>query len=57
MEPGDLIVFRPDVVHRGLPPTSDRIRMALAVIVSARSDPLPHHVHGSGEPRATQLRP
>ncbi|HZD15368.1 MAG TPA: hypothetical protein VE196_09660 [Pseudonocardiaceae bacterium] len=42
----------PDVVHRGLPPTSDRIRMALAVIVSARSDPLPHTMYTGPENRA-----
>ncbi|MFZ2115343.1 MAG: phytanoyl-CoA dioxygenase family protein [Pseudonocardiaceae bacterium] len=56
MEPGDLIVFRPDVVHRGLPATSDRIRMALAVIASATSDPLPHTMYTGPENRARHNR-
>ncbi len=40
MQPGDLIAFRPSVVHRGLPPTSDRIRIALTRSAAGASDPL-----------------
>jgi 1-deoxypentalenic acid 11beta-hydroxylase len=56
MEPGDLIVFRPDVVHRGLPASSDRIRMALTVIASATSDPPPHTMYTGPENRARHKR-
>lgn len=52
MQPGDLITFSPDVVHRGLPATSDRIRLALTVIVSATSDPRPHIIYTGRESRA-----
>lgn len=41
LEPGDLFVLHGDLVHRGLPATSDRIRIALAVTASASSDPRP----------------
>lgn len=41
LDPGDLLVFHSDMVHRGLPATSDRIRIALSVIASARTDPMP----------------
>ncbi|MGH3781134.1 MAG: phytanoyl-CoA dioxygenase family protein [Pseudonocardiaceae bacterium] len=56
MEPGDLIVFRPDVVHRGLPATSDRIRIALTGVASATSDPLPHTMYTGPENRARHKR-
>jgi 1-deoxypentalenic acid 11beta-hydroxylase len=56
MQPGDLIAFHPDVVHRGLPAASDRIRMALAVIASGASDPVPHTMYTGPENRARHNR-
>ncbi|WP_020500534.1 phytanoyl-CoA dioxygenase family protein [Sciscionella marina] len=56
MRPGDVLVFRPGVVHRGLPPVSDRIRLALAVIVSAATDPLPPMIYTGPENRARRAR-
>jgi 1-deoxypentalenic acid 11beta-hydroxylase len=56
MQPGDLLVFRPDVVHRGLPGTSDRIRLALAVIVWGEDDPVPKVLRTSRENRARLAR-
>jgi len=41
MSIGDLFVFDLNLVHRTLPPTSDRIRIALNVIGSAQWDPRP----------------
>lgn len=41
LDPGDAFVFSSELVHRGLPPTSDRIRMALATVASGETDPRP----------------
>jgi hypothetical protein len=41
MSIGDLFAFDLNLVHRSLPATSDRIRMALTVIGSAQWDPRP----------------
>jgi hypothetical protein len=41
MRPGDAIVFSSDLLHRSLPATSDRIRVALSVTSSAESSPRP----------------
>lgn len=56
MQPGDLITFHPKVVHRGLRATSDRIRLALTVIASAISDPLPHTMYTDSDNRARRDR-
>jgi hypothetical protein len=56
MRPGDLIAFHSDMVHRGLPSTSDRIRLALGVIVSATSDPRPPNIYTGPENRARHKR-
>lgn len=56
MQPGDLIVFHPGVVHRGLPATSNRIRMALAVIASAEADPRPPVQYTGPESRRRRNR-
>lgn len=39
--PGDALIFHIDLLHRGLPPTSDRIRLALSVMTSRTTDPHP----------------
>jgi 1-deoxypentalenic acid 11beta-hydroxylase len=56
MSPGDILVFRPDLVHRGIPGGSDRIRMALAVIVSGARDPRPDVLYTGAENRARRNR-
>ncbi len=56
MEPGDLIVFHTNLVHRGLPATSDRIRMALAVIASGHADPRPPVTYTPPEGQARRTR-
>lgn len=52
MSPGDVVMFHPDLVHRGLPVTGDRIRIALAVTVSRVSDPVPPVMRSAREHRA-----
>lgn len=39
--PGDTLVFSSETVHRGLPPTNDRIRITLASVASGETDPRP----------------
>lgn len=56
MQPGDLLVFRPELVHRGLPASSDRIRLALSVIVSGTGDPRPPVLYTGPENRARRHR-
>lgn len=56
MEPGDLVVFHTNLVHRGLPATSDRIRTALAVVASAQSDPRPPVTYTTPEGQARRER-
>ncbi|MGH2719324.1 MAG: phytanoyl-CoA dioxygenase family protein, partial [Actinomycetota bacterium] len=59
MHPGDAFVFSHDVVHRGLPFSSERIRLALVAMASAESDPRPEVTYTKVElrERTRQLWP
>lgn len=58
MSPGDFLVFPPSLVHRGLPARSDRIRIALATVASAASDPqwIPQHSRAENKARLRLIR-
>ncbi|HWF25862.1 MAG TPA: phytanoyl-CoA dioxygenase family protein [Solirubrobacteraceae bacterium] len=52
MSTGDMLAFDLNLVHRSLPVTSDRIRIALTVIGSAQWDPRPSvSAHDAGDLR------
>lgn len=56
MRPGDALVFSYDLVHRGIPFTSDRIRLALVAMASAMSGPRPAATYTKAETRARNQR-
>jgi ectoine hydroxylase-related dioxygenase (phytanoyl-CoA dioxygenase family) len=55
MTTGDLFTFDLNLVHRSLPATSDRIRIALTMIASAQWDPRPSMVEDPLQPGASPL--
>lgn len=54
--PGDALIFHSDLLHRGLPATSDRIRIALGIVASGETDPRPAATFTQPENRARKRR-
>jgi hypothetical protein len=55
MTTGDLFAFDLNLVHRSLPATSDRIRIAVTMIASAQWDPRPSRSEDPLQPGASSL--
>ena len=56
LHPGDALIMHSELLHRGLPATSNRIRIALAIIASGLTDPRPPATFTAPECRTRNQR-